>query len=127
MTSSRFRATFSNFGGLRQEAEAEGADLVLVSVPSIFGRAWELGDPPAAGDPITCYGFFQGVPTETRGHVANAKLGWIDCMVGPGMSGGAVTNAQGELVGLVRATWYPGDMGMMVSIHDIKALVEEVP
>ena len=118
-------AVKSNFGELRREAAAVESDLAIVSAPTIFGTPWQLGAPPTAGDSVICRGFFWAVDTETRGHVANDKLNWLDCAIGPGMSGGSVANAQGELVGLIRATWMPIDIGIMTSIHDIKDLIEE--
>lgn len=119
-------AVESNFGELRREAVALESDLAIVSVPTIFGVPWQLGDPPAMGDPVICRGFFWAVDTQTRGHVANDKLNWLDCAVGPGMSGGAVSNERGELVGLIKRTWAPIDIGIMTSIHDIKDLIGEV-
>lgn len=120
------RATESNFGELKTEATDPKLDLALVSVPHVMGTAFELNTTIDFGTPISARGYLAGAPTMTFGHVANPHLGWLDCAVGFGMSGGAVIDADGRLVGLIKRTFQPVDIGIMVLATDIQAMIDEV-
>ena len=119
-------ATESNFGELKTEATDPKMDLALVSVPHVMGTAFELNTTIDFGTPISARGYLAGAPTMTFGHVANPHLGWLDCAVGFGMSGGAVIDADGRLVGLIKRTFQPVDIGIMVLATDIQAMIDEV-
>lgn len=113
-------------GQLRIEIRRPEVDLALVSVPSIVGVPWRLGPDPATGDPIRCIGYFSGVYCETFGHVASGAMRWLDCLVGPGMSGGATVDVTGRLIGIIRVTWMPGDMSLVSSALDLQELVADI-
>lgn len=114
------------FGLVRTETVHDDQDLALISVPAIFGTAWELGSRLDFGDPVRAMGYYKGIPTMTRGHVANPAAGWIDATFGYGMSGGAVCDEEGRLVGIVESTFEPIDIGVMVNVEHARTLMEEV-
>ena len=79
------------------------AALMLAETPKL--DAVQIADSsPAIGDKVTGYGFTSGAYTEAPGQVAIIGRDFIltegATAAGPGMSGGALLNADGQLVGL---------------------------
>lgn len=102
-------------------------DFAVVSIPGTIGTAWEIAEEfPGDGEFVNCLGYYRGQSTFTEGVVANNKLGWVDATVGGGMSGGACSNEDGQLAGIIIATYEGDGIGIVVPIEWVHDVLEEL-
>jgi S1-C subfamily serine protease len=80
----------------------EDLDLALIRVDELTGEPtpWSVRT-LVSGDAVQVHAYFEEEPVVTRGIASNAKMGWTDAMILAGMSGGAVLDKDGNLVGVV--------------------------
>jgi S1-C subfamily serine protease len=94
-------------------ALVEHRDIAILDGHNLEGRGLELGEPPHEGDIVRVTGWPGGTLTTDigqvisieprRSHGGTSDVLVIDTPARAGLSGGAVTNQAGELVGLVVA------------------------
>ncbi len=105
-------------------ARDEINDLALIAVDATGGSI--LGSPPDQGDEIVMSAYFDGTHVRLGGAIASAERGWVDEIVLEGMSGGALEDAAGNLVGVLAGVdgWDDEWIGAYVPIELIAEFIE---
>ena len=143
--SDKVKVTFGD--GKEVEGDVLGADavsdLALVKVPAMGLQAAALGDSDALkvgqtvialGNPdgdrvVATAGIVSAIGIELRGPSGHVMSGLIqtDALFNPGMSGGALVNARGEVIGINTASMMEAQgINLAIGINTAKKIVEQL-
>lgn len=99
-------------------------DIAVIRIHGIHGQPFHLSDrEPRNGEPATLVSLFDGKTVIIPGHIVNVEEGWYTCDVEHGMSGGALLDSHGRVIGVV-THMYSGLSGA-VSTADLWHFITE--
>jgi hypothetical protein len=104
-------ADSTSLGGFYVVRADSTRDLALLSVPG-RAEALRVGESPRLGQRIRIFAHYEDVAATTQGVISNPELGWVDAPILAGMSGGAVVDDSGDLVGIVLGV-FGDDCGLL--------------